>query len=200
MIDLESRLRAAADQAAQAPLPELPEPLDIAQAADRAGLLDVASKDASADTKDAAAPPVPVFPPSAFVGTWRLGPGGGTQSCQYPLATPTVSLPAMTLTITQPQTSTLGLATVADDPSNQSTFDDSLPLAITGTAASGYAHSRPTISMRLPISGSPPGLLPVSQSPLRNVEPKPILGNDSLFRPAVPVGRDRRDISSRCYR
>ncbi|MHB8693682.1 MAG: methylated-DNA--[protein]-cysteine S-methyltransferase [Solirubrobacteraceae bacterium] len=42
MIDLESQLRAAADQAAEGPLPELPELLDIAQAADGAGLLDVA--------------------------------------------------------------------------------------------------------------------------------------------------------------
>jgi methylated-DNA-[protein]-cysteine S-methyltransferase len=48
MIDLESRLRAAAGEAAQGPLPELPELpglpelLDITQAADSAGLLDVA--------------------------------------------------------------------------------------------------------------------------------------------------------------
>lgn len=114
-----------------------------------AGPVGVGSKDAAADApvdagidaSDAGPPPPAPSPPSGFVGTWRLGPGGGTQSCQYPSATPDGVLPPMTVTITQPTSSTLELASLPDDSSYNGAYGVSLSLSLSGAAADSGANA-----------------------------------------------------------
>jgi len=79
----------------------------------------------------------PPAPPSGFVGTWTLGGGGGSVSCQSPPQFPNEVLDPMTFTVTQLGPTTLGLSAVANNPAYQSADDIGLTLTIDGLTASG---------------------------------------------------------------
>ena len=86
-------------------------------------------------------PGAPALSPLGFVGTWTLGMGGGTISCQTPPQFPNEVLYPTTFTITQVLPNTIDVSGYTDNSQWQSIGGVFLTMQVSGQTASGNAQT-----------------------------------------------------------